>query len=1201
VTVISVPQAFNEESLYVDLRSIFGHPLFLKCEGFNFAGSIKLKAASEMVEAAERAGALRPDSVLVESSSGNLGVALSMIAASKGYRFLCVTDSRCNLSTRLLMEALGSQVHVIAEPDPVSGFLGARIDYVRALCAADGRHIWLNQYTNPGNWKSHYRTTAPAIARAFPDLDVLFVGAGTTGTLMGCARYFRAWHPAVRVVAVDSVGSVIFGGEPGRRMIPGLGTSIRPPLLDESYVDDVVHVEEADTIRACHRLARRGFLFGGSTGTVVSGAVSWLAGHEPEGLTSVAIAPDLGERYLDTIYHTNWLHDLYGEDVLKPAELAAGSPSPGGPPPAREPLRLEVRGRVMAYPTSDAGGSAVAEPAEAISAHLAEPAKTREPATGTESILAEMLADVVRSERVPVDDHFFDDLGADSLVMAHFCARVRKRGDLPSVSMRDIYRHPTIRTLATALEDAAPAAGPPVPGTAEKAGAAEAAEAPAVTSTRDYLLCGTLQLLFFVGYIYVAALVAGRAYEWIAEGHTAVDTYLRAVVFGGGGFLVLCVLPVLVKWVLIGRWKAREIPVWSLAYVRFWVVKTLVRSNPMALLFAGSPLFNLYLRALGAKVGRGAVIFSRHVPVCTDLLTVGERTVIRKESFFLCYRAHAGRIQSGAITIGRDAFVGERTVLDINTSLGDRAQLGHTSALHGGQAVPDGERWHGSPGQPTEQDYLTVAPASCGAARRAGFCAVTLLSLFFVYLPLVESGVYLLVTSMPWLSSVLDPTEDAITSQGLYVGALVSSLLVFFGGLLATLLFILSVPRLLYLFLKPGRVYPLYGFHDRLHRIIARMTGLRFFTYLFGDSSYIVNYLRGLGYDLSEVEQTGSNFGTNVLHENPYLSSVGTGTMVADGLSIVNADFSSTSFRLRRVSIGPHNFLGNNIAYPAGGRTGDNCLLATKVMVPLDGDIREGVGLLGSPSFKIPRSVERDSRFDHLRTGDELRRRLAAKNRYNIRTMGVFLFFRWLHVFLFTLLGLVAFDSYTGFGHLAMAAFFALSVLISPFYFALVERGIRAFRPLQPKYCSIYDPYFWRHERLWKVPALEYLHIFDGTPFRNVVWRLLGVRLGRRVFDDGCFLTERTLAAIGDDCVLNAGSVVQCHSQEDGTFKSDRTAISAGCTLGVGAFVHYGVTIGDGAVLAPDSFLMKGEEVPQGARWGGNPAREIRSDRYQLA
>jgi cysteine synthase len=100
-------------------------------------------------------------------------------------------------------------------------------------------------------------------------------------------------------------------------MIPGLGSGVRPPLLDESYIDEVVLVEEADTIRACHRLARRGFLFGGSTGTVVSGATAWLAEHGDPDLTAVTIAPDLGERYLDTVYQTNWLEDLYGKDVLR--------------------------------------------------------------------------------------------------------------------------------------------------------------------------------------------------------------------------------------------------------------------------------------------------------------------------------------------------------------------------------------------------------------------------------------------------------------------------------------------------------------------------------------------------------------------------------------------------------------------------------------------------------------------------------------------------------------------------------------------------------------------------------------------------------------------------------------------------------------------------------------------------------------------
>jgi 2,3-diaminopropionate biosynthesis protein SbnA len=325
MTIIVAPQDFNEHELYVDLRSTLGQPLFLKCEGFNFAGSVKLKAAAAMVEAAARDGTLRPGAILVESSSGNLGVALSMIAASKGYQFLCVTDSRCNLATRLLMEALGAHVHVITEPHSVTGLLGARINFIRALCAADDRYLWLNQYENTNAWMAHYSTTGPSIARQFPELDVLFVGAGTTGTLMGCARYFRQWRQHVRIVAVDPVGSVSFGGPAARRMIPGLGMGVRPPLLDEACIDEVIHVEEADTIRICHLLARRGFLFGGSTGTVVSGAMIWLMEHGTPACTAVAIAPDLGERYLDTIYQNEWVTEHYGEDALATKELTASA------------------------------------------------------------------------------------------------------------------------------------------------------------------------------------------------------------------------------------------------------------------------------------------------------------------------------------------------------------------------------------------------------------------------------------------------------------------------------------------------------------------------------------------------------------------------------------------------------------------------------------------------------------------------------------------------------------------------------------------------------------------------------------------------------------------------------------------------------------------------------------------------------------
>ena len=318
MAIISAPFSLWEDNLFVDLQPIFGQSLFLKCEAFNFPGSVKLKAANAMVEGAEKEGILKPGSALVESSSGNLGLALSVISANKGYDFVCVTDSRCNGAIMRHMQALGAHVHVIthAAPGSEGGLLGARISYVRGLCASDKRYVWLNQYTNPQNPNAHFRTTAPAITREFPQLDVVFIGAGTTGTLMGCARYLREWPRSVHVVAVDSVGSVTFGGAASRRMIPGLGTAIRPAQLDESFVDEVVLVEEADTIRTCRRLAKHGFLFGGSTGTVVFAAINWLKQHNATDVTAVAIAPDLGERYVDTIYNNEWVQEHFGNAVL---------------------------------------------------------------------------------------------------------------------------------------------------------------------------------------------------------------------------------------------------------------------------------------------------------------------------------------------------------------------------------------------------------------------------------------------------------------------------------------------------------------------------------------------------------------------------------------------------------------------------------------------------------------------------------------------------------------------------------------------------------------------------------------------------------------------------------------------------------------------------------------------------------------------
>ncbi|MGW5422009.1 2,3-diaminopropionate biosynthesis protein SbnA [Streptomyces sp. NPDC003943] len=305
------------DDIFVRLDELVpGSESFLKIEGWNPAGSIKLKSAVGMIEDAERRGLLWAGGRIIESSSGSLGIALAIVAAGKGYRFTCVTDPNISPQSLALIRALGADVIQVDRRDANGGFLGTRIARIQQELAADPKLIWLNQYANPSNPDAHARSTATSILRHIGRVDQLFVGAGTTGTLMGCIRHFRAFSPTTKIVAVDTAGSVTFGHPPGPRHIPGLGTSRRPELCRPEAVDEVVLVPEADAIRMCRRLAaERGLPVGGSTGSVVA-AVERSAALIPPGSRVVALSPDTADRYIHTVYDDEWVARTYGPETL---------------------------------------------------------------------------------------------------------------------------------------------------------------------------------------------------------------------------------------------------------------------------------------------------------------------------------------------------------------------------------------------------------------------------------------------------------------------------------------------------------------------------------------------------------------------------------------------------------------------------------------------------------------------------------------------------------------------------------------------------------------------------------------------------------------------------------------------------------------------------------------------------------------------
>lgn len=299
----------SSKSVYFELDNfVENSQVYIKLEGLNIAGSIKLKPAIWLVNHLEKQGKLVPGvSTVVCSSSGNLGIALSIVCKERNYPLICVSDLNISPISKKYIELFGAKLILIKTPDENGGYLKNRLDYIKQLLDANAHYCFVDQYDNEENVAVHYATTAAEIADEIKGIDFLFIGAGTTGTLMGCAKYFKEHCPKTKIIAVDSVGSVTFGYPPAKRYIPGLGTSHPPTIVDRSLIDELLMIPEMQTINMCHELVQqRGLLLGGSSGTVLQGVKAYQ--HKiPERSVVVAISPDFGDRYMNTIYDEDWL------------------------------------------------------------------------------------------------------------------------------------------------------------------------------------------------------------------------------------------------------------------------------------------------------------------------------------------------------------------------------------------------------------------------------------------------------------------------------------------------------------------------------------------------------------------------------------------------------------------------------------------------------------------------------------------------------------------------------------------------------------------------------------------------------------------------------------------------------------------------------------------------------------------------------
>lgn len=214
-------------------------------------------------------------------------------------------------ANRAYHPAYGAKLIIVKDRDANGGYLATRINLIKSLLKQDADLLWVNQYENEENVHAHYCSTAPEILAQFPEPDYVFIGAGTTGTLGGVSRYLREKAPKTKIIAVDSQGSITFGQPAGKRLIPGLGTSNPPAIRQYSSFDELLMIPELDTVRMCRQLAQQGMLLGDPRERCY--VVCNVMPAPFRRACVVAISPDMGDRYVDTLYNPDWVNEHFPE------------------------------------------------------------------------------------------------------------------------------------------------------------------------------------------------------------------------------------------------------------------------------------------------------------------------------------------------------------------------------------------------------------------------------------------------------------------------------------------------------------------------------------------------------------------------------------------------------------------------------------------------------------------------------------------------------------------------------------------------------------------------------------------------------------------------------------------------------------------------------------------------------------------------
>ncbi len=777
--------------------------------------------------------------------------------------------------------------------------------------------------------------------------------------------------------------------------------------------------------------------------------------------------------------------------------------------------------------------------------------------------------------------NFFDDLGGHSLLAARLVSILRADERYASLSVQDIYRERQLAGIARVMAQ-------------QRRRKKSATTLRAATPLRRRFFCGLAQA------VVIPLLILLHIADWLAPFFVynyytgdPGDTILRAVLYSLGTFVLiqLALFPVAIagKWLVAGRLQAGRYPLWGVTYFRWWLASKFCEL-PDDHLLAGTPWMPIYLRALGARIGRNVMIDNITLGV-PELLTVEDGVTIGTFVNIENARVEKGRLHIGPVQLRRDSGVDSYAVLENDTELGQRAHLCGQSALAAGRKIPDDETWDGAPARrvPQSREELPPRPQLWFGwrwAQAALFGATAIAGSVLFFLPCFPA--FMLID---WIDAnttdVFDSDFNLLFAYGLFLMLAIpaSALFVALTALLTGLLrWILPRQRA-----GTWSVHS-YAFWRKKFTSLILDHSLQVLHGIYA-SVFAPMWLRFLGVKVGRHAEVSTAEGMT-----PELLELGDDSFIADGAMLGDEEQRGGWMILQRTKIGNRSFVGNGAYVQSGANVPDDVLIGVQTRTPDNAQLKSGQTWIGSPAMRLP-ARECLTGFPASLTFRPSQWRRVARGLIEglriVLPLALVIATGYLIVIL-----VMPLASENGWGIEVAAALSVAGCLygLASFLLVVALKWILVGR-YRPCARAMWTPFVWLSEavtNLYESLAVpNFLDILRGTPMLPWALRLLGAKIGKGVYLNTTDLTEFDCVRIGDEAELNAWCGPQTHLFEDRVMKIGQVEIGAQTTIGTRTTILYDTHVGDRVQLGPLTLVTKGERLPAATRWEGSPAAPV--------